>query len=189
MAREYKSKKDGAEQAAPIQKQYEYKICRGGWNGKTHKHDGCGKLFTMDSVIEYCPECGLRLAHIRYGSPATERVSRIHMEKCEKCEDSKYALPCFCGKPPKSEYCLSCKCRECCREQSAIADSVIKGERTLMDLTRDCIRKRKEEEEARAKKRAEQSAKLVASKKSMKSIGQVLDEMVGLTADGDDIPF
>jgi hypothetical protein len=119
------------------------------------------------------------------------------MEKCEKCANSVNALPCFCGKPPKPEYCLPCKCRECCREQSAIADSVIKGERTLMDLMRDCIRKRQEEGAAREKKRAEQSAEPVTGKAAapamkspdMKPIGQVLGQMAGLTADGEEIPF
>jgi hypothetical protein len=173
----------GEEQSAPVQKKYEYKICRRAWNRKTQEYDGCGKYFTMDSVADYCPDCGQPLAVIRYDSPVTERVSRIHMEKCGKCANSVNALECFCGKPPKPEYCRSCKCRECCLEQSALVDAVIKGEYSLSEWTRDCIRKRKEEEAAREKERAEQPAEPVIeaapAKKSpnMKSIGQVLDEM------------
>jgi hypothetical protein len=197
MTKDYRSKKDVAEQAAPVQKKYEYKICRGAWNGKTRERDGCGKHFTMDSVADYCPDCGLPLAVIRYNSPVTERVQRIHMEKCGKCADSVNALPCFCDKPPKPEYCKVCGCRECCREQSEKAEAVMKGEYSLSEWMRDCIRKRKEEEAAREKKRAEQpcepsiEAAAVPATRSpnMKSIGQVLDQMVGLTAGGEEIPF
>jgi hypothetical protein len=53
-----------------------------------------------------------------------------------------------------------------------------------MDLTRDCIRKRKEEEEARAKERAAQPGDPVTGKAAdpamrspdIKSIGQIIDD-------------
>jgi hypothetical protein len=186
MAREYKSKKDGAEQSAPVQKKYEYKICRGAWNGKTRERDGCGKLFTMDSVIEYCPECGIRLSHIRYGSPATERVSRIHTEKCEKCANSVNALPCFCRKPPKPEYCVPCKCRECCRKQSALADEAVKSGHPLLYLMREYYRKRKEErekaDEAERKAQAEKGVFFAETEKkpgpAFKTVGQILEDEI-----------
>jgi hypothetical protein len=161
------------ERNAPVQKKYEYKICRGAWNGKTHKRDGCGRLFTADSAIEHCPECGLRLSRIRYGSPSAAPVSRIHMEKCEKCDGSIHALPCFCGTPPKTEWCLPCKCRECCREASALAGKAVKSGRPLLYLMRELDRKRREErekaEEAERKAQAEKGVFFAETEKKLPS--------------------
>jgi hypothetical protein len=182
MTKDYKSKKDGADQDAPVQKKHEYKICRGAW------HEGCGKLFTTDSFISECPDCGTTLSHIRLSSPPGKLAARIILERCVKCAYSLYAQKCLGKKPPNPEYCAPCKCRACCREQSAIADSVIKGERTLMDLTRDCIRKRQEEEakaaEAERKAQAEKGAVFAEAEKkpgpAFKTAGQILE---------DEIPF
>jgi hypothetical protein len=193
----FNAKRDGTEQAAPVQKQ-EYKICRGMWNARKHKHDGCGKLFTTDSFASECPECGTTLSHIRLSSPPEKGAARIILERCEKCAYNLYAQKCLGDKPTKPEYCVPCKCRECCREQSGLANAVIKGEYTLREWTRDIIRKREEKkakaEEAERKAQAERGAVFVETGNTevkKKPMAKLMEQAaaVNLTAGGDETPL
>ncbi|MDR1230031.1 MAG: hypothetical protein LBK61_01380 [Spirochaetaceae bacterium] len=179
-------KNDGAEQGVPFQQKYEYKICRGAW------HEGCGKLFTTDSFISECPECGTNLSHISLSSPPAKLAARIILEKCVKCSCSQYAQKCL-GNPKKPEVCRQCVCLKCCMEQSALANEVMKGERTLAGLMMDCVRKRETEEakaeEAERKAQAERGAVFVETEKkppsAFKTVGQVIEQISETVGDGE----
>jgi hypothetical protein len=131
----FRSKKDGAEQAAPVQKKYDYKICRGAWR------EGCGKLFIADSYVSVCPDCGTTLSLIRLSSQPEKPVARIILEKCEKCAYSLYAQKCL-GDPKKPEICRQCGCLKCCMEWSGLANAIMKGEYSINDWLRERNRKR-----------------------------------------------
>ena len=136
---------------------------------------GGRKHFTMDSVISECPDCGKPLSVVLRGDPVASPVSRIHMEKCARCPDSNLSPPCFCGKPPKPEYCGVCPCRECCSESSAKINRVIKGEIGLWDLVREGIRERKERA-AKAGGEAKEAAP--GHRSGFKSIGEIFEDAI-----------
>jgi hypothetical protein len=171
----------GTEQSAPARKKYAYKICRGAWNEREHRYDGCGKLFTTDSFINECPDCGTTLCRVRLDGPPEKPVARIVFEKCAKCAHSLRARKCLGGKPAKAEHCLSCKCRECCRKQNELADAMIKGEYPLSEWARDCARER---EEGRGPAAGKTAAEKRPAEKLMEQAAAVK-----LTAGGDEIPF
>jgi hypothetical protein len=144
------------EQAAPVRKKYGYKICRRAWNRKTQEYDGCGKLFTADSYVSECPECGTTLSRISLDSPPEKGAARVILEKCAKCVYNLFAQKCL-GSWGTAAACGTCRCRECCREQAANVNAVLKGERSLADLARENIRKRAAEEAAKERERREKN--------------------------------
>jgi hypothetical protein len=126
------------------------------WNPFKRNRTGCGKYFTADSAITECPDCGNALSVVRRGDPVTDRVSRVRLEKCGKCANSVYALPCAAGgTPEKPEHCVPCGCRKCCAEIAAFYKRFLDGEVTLSRLVADNIRERRERE---AKKRGAEAA-------------------------------
>jgi hypothetical protein len=130
---------------ALVRKKYGYLVCRGTWNAREHRHSGCGKLFTADSLVSVCPDCGTALSHVTLSRPPERAAARVLLEKCAKCAYSLYAPACLGGYGTAAK-CGTCRCRECCREETAKADAVLKGGRSLMDLVRENIRKREAEE-------------------------------------------
>jgi hypothetical protein len=146
------SPKEAGNAAAPV-REYRYLKCVKSWHPFESKRTGCGKLFTADSVISVCPECGNPLSVARLGEPARERVSRVLLEKCAKCANSAYALPCACGgKPAMPGQCVPCGCRKCCEEARAVYGRFQEGLVTLRELFAENIRKREaKEREERAK--------------------------------------
>jgi hypothetical protein len=187
-------KKNDTDNPVAVTQRYEYKICPDTRNWSEGGR-GCGKLFTMDSCVSYCPDCGLPLSIIRLSERPKARVARVTFEKCGRCADNVYAQGCVGGKPPKPEYCYPCRCRACCVEVRETYRRFERGEVTLPGLMRDAIRKRREE--AAKEAGGASGAVTEAGKKpapGFKTIGQVYEGLpasgfVGLTAGGDEIPF
>jgi hypothetical protein len=100
-----------------------------------------------------CPECGNPLSVIFYGKPLAGEVpvSRVHLEKCEKCADNIYAVSCFTEIGKNPDHCHVCRCRSCCAEAAAVCKRLRKGEVTLSQLFADNIRERRERKEREAK--------------------------------------
>jgi hypothetical protein len=127
---------ENTKKTAVAAREYQYLKCVKSWSPFERKQSGCGKLFTADSAISVCPDCGKALSVVRLGEPASDRVPRVVLEKCAKCASNIYAPPCVCGHPARPEYCGPCPCAKCCREAGEVYRDFLNGKTTLSALMR-----------------------------------------------------